>query len=152
MAHTREELARLINLDEPDYPSIVQQLTKDDIPLLTQLAQDPDPGLATKAISCLGLMNDETAVAGLQAAVAHQNPVYRVAAAFALRHAPTSATGIRLLGQLLDDQDVGVRKFALKSVDLGNISSLKEQVRQVNLREQNEGLKIMSQSILQKLR
>ena len=59
---------------------------------------------------------------------------------------------MRLLGRLLDDQDVGVRKFALKSVDLGNISSLKEQVRQVNLREQNEGLKTLSQSILQKLR
>ncbi len=152
MARTREELVRLINLDEPDYPAIVRQLTKDDIPLLTQLAQDPDPGLATKAISCLGLMGEETAVAGLQAAVAHPNPVYRIAAAYALRNAPASATGVRLLGRLLDDQDVGVRKFALKSVDLGNIASLKEQVRQVNLREQNEGLKTLSQSILQKLR
>lgn len=152
MPHTREELVRLINLDEPDYPSIVRQLTKDDIPLLTQLAQDPNPGLATKAISCLGLMGDEAAVAGLQGAVAHPDPVYRIAAAHALRNVPASATGVRLLSKLLDDQDVGVRKFALKSVDLGNISSLKEQVRQVNLREQNEGLKTMSQSILQKLR
>lgn len=152
MAHTREELERLINLDEPDYPSIVRQLTPDDVPLLTQLAQDPNPGLATKAISCLGLLGSEAAVAGLQGAVAHADPVYRIAAAHALRNAPTSATGVRLLSTLLDDHDVGVRKLALKSVDLGNISSLKEQVRQVNLREPNEALKTMSQSILQKLR
>ncbi|RZK37931.1 MAG: HEAT repeat domain-containing protein [Hymenobacter sp.] len=152
MAHPREELIRLINLDEPDYPSIVRQLTKDDIPLLTQLAQDPNPGLATKAISCLGLLNDDAAVAGLQAAVAHPDPVYRIAAAHALRNVASSAVAVRLLGKLLDDQDVGVRKFALKSVDVANISSLKEQVRQVNLREQNEGLKTLSQSLLQKLR
>ena len=152
MAHTREELVRLINLDEPDYPRIVQQLTKDDVPLLTQLAQDPNPGLATKAISCLGLMNEETAVAGLQAAVANADPVYRIAAAHALRNVASSPVGVRLLGKLLDDQDVGVRKFALKSVDVGNISSLKEQVRQVNLREQNVDLKTLSQDLLQKLR
>lgn len=152
MAHTREELIRLINLDEPDYPSIVRQLTPDDIPLLTQLAQDPNPALATKAISCLGLMGSEAAVAGLQSIVTHPDPVYRIAAAQVLRHAPGSATGVRLLGRLLEDQDVGVRKFALKSVDAGNISGLKEQVRQINLREQNEGLKNISQSILQKMR
>jgi HEAT repeat protein len=152
MAHTREELVRLINLDEPDYPSIVQQLSKDDIPLLTQLAQDPNPAVATKAISCLGLMSDETAVAGLQAAVAHPDPVYRIAAAHALRNVASSPVGVRLLGKLLDDRDVGVRKFALKSVDIGNISSLKEQVRQVNLREQNVDLKTLSQDLLQKLR
>ncbi|TDN37380.1 HEAT repeat domain-containing protein [Hymenobacter sp. UV11] len=152
MAHTREELARLINLDEPDYPSIVRQLTPDDIPLLTQLSQDPNPGLATKAISCLGLMHSEAAMTGLQAAATHPDPVYRVAAAHALRNAPTSATAVRLLGKLLDDQDVGVRKLALKSVDVGNITSLKEQVRQLNLREPNEALKNMSQNILLKLR
>jgi HEAT repeat protein len=152
MAHTREELVRLINLDEPDYPRIVQQLTKDDVPLLTQLAQDPNPGLATKAISCLGLMDEETAVAGLQAAVTNADPVYRIAAAHALRNVASSPVGVRLLGKLLDDQDVGVRKFALKSVDVGNISSLKEQVRQVNLREQNVDLKTLSQDLLQKLR
>jgi HEAT repeat protein len=152
MPHTREELVRLINLDEPDYPSIISQLHDDDIPLLAQLAQDPNPGLATKAISCLGLMGNEAAVAGLQPVATHRDPVYRIAAAQALRHVPSSTAGVRLLGKLLDDQDVGVRKFALKSVDVANISSLKEQVRQVNLREQNEGLKTMSQSILQKLR
>ena len=152
MAHTREELVRLINLDEPDYPSIVRQLTPDDVPLLTQLSQDSNPGLATKAISCLGLMNSEAAISGLQAAATHRDPVYRVAAAHALRNAPASANAVRLLGTLLDDQDVGVRKLALKSVDVGNISSLKEQVRQLNLREPNEALKSMSQNILLKLR
>ncbi len=152
MPHTKEELIKMINLDEPDYPSIVASLTKDDVPILIELSKDPNPAIATKAISCLGQMNTENALTGVQAAAAHANPVYRVAAAHALRHMSKLPAGVDLLGKMLDDTDIGVKKFALKSVEQANISSLRAKVQTLNANEPNEGIKALSHSILQKLK
>jgi hypothetical protein len=34
MPHTKDELIKMIDIDEPEYPMIVSQLKDDDIPVL----------------------------------------------------------------------------------------------------------------------
>ena len=81
MAHTKQELIKMINLDEPDYAAIVANLTKADIPLLNELAVDENIAIATKAISCLSMMDDDSAMIGLEKASKSTNAVLRVTAA-----------------------------------------------------------------------
>lgn len=151
MPYTREELIKLIDLDEPDYPSIIKKLTKDDIPMLIELSKDPNLAIATKAISCLGMMNAEAAVTGIKSAVSSANPVLRVAAAHALRNSAALPSAVQLLDKLLDDQDIGVRKFALKAVNHANVTSLKAKVQLMNTKETTELMKTLSKEVFQKI-
>ncbi len=147
MPHTKEEIIKMIDLDEPDYEQIVKKLSADDVPVLTELTKSTNVSIAVKAISCLGLMNSEKAVSGIQPAVSHPNPVLRVAAAHALRNAATVPAAVQLIDRLLDDADIGVRKFALKTVSHANISSLKNKVQAMNARESTEAMKTLSQDV-----
>ncbi len=151
MPHTREELIKMIDLDEPDYPEIVKKLKEDDIPMLIELSKDPNLAIATKAVSCLGLMNSEKALVGIKVAAAHPNPVLRVAAAHALKHSASLPSAVQMIDHLLDDQDVGVRKFALKTVQHGNIRSLKTKVEKMNTKENTELMKNLSKEVFQKI-
>jgi HEAT repeat protein len=151
MPHTKEELIKLINLDEPDYAAIVAQLTADDVPLLVELTHDANMAIATKAVSCLGLLNSAKAVEGLRSASSHANPVMRIAAAHALRNAAAQPEAVQMIDKLLDDEDVGVRKFALKSVQHANIRSLKAKVEHLNRNESTELMKNLSSEVIQKM-
>ncbi len=147
MPHTRVEIIKMIDLDEPDYEQILKKLNPDDVPILTALTNDPNVAIAVKAISCLGLMNSDKAVAGIQVAVLHPNPVLRVAAAHALRNATAVPAAVQMIDHLLDDNDIGVRKFALKTVSHANISSLKNKVQAMNIKENTEAMKTLSQDV-----
>lgn len=151
MPLSKEELIKLINVDEPDYPSIISKLSEEDIPTLVELSKDANPAIATKAISCLGLMKSERALRGLQEVVNHEDPVRRVAVANSLKNMIAIQGSVQLLDHLLDDNDVGVRKFALKTVESGRVLQLKEKVKTLTQREANPALKSLSQQVLQKL-
>jgi HEAT repeat protein len=151
MSYTKEEISRMIDLDEPDYPTICSKFSESDVPILVELVNDPNPAIATKAINCLGYMRTPSAVAGLGMAVKDKNPILRIAAAHSLRNLSSEATAVKLINKLLDDKDLGVRKFALKTVDFGNIISLKAKVEKVYLKETNIELKNLSKSVFNKL-
>ena len=152
MPFTKDEIIKMINLDEPDYPSIVSKLTADDVPALVELTRHSNPAIATKAISCLGLMKTEKALDGLKEAVSNADPVRRVAAAHSLRNMTNVRGSDKLLEKLLDDADIGVRKFALKTVEVANVVSLKEKVRSMNQKEANPELKTLGENIFKKLK
>jgi hypothetical protein len=152
MPLNKEDLIKLINLDEPDYNVIVNKLSADDIPTLVELSKDANPAIATKAISCLGHLKSERALIGLQEVVNHPDPVRRVAVANSLKNLAAVQGAVQMLDKLLDDQDIGVRKFALKTVEAANITQLKGKVQTFNQREDNSALKNLSQEILQKLK
>ncbi len=151
MAHTKDELKKMIDLDEPEYPIIVSKLTADDIPLLIELSREANMAVATKAVSCLGMMNTDKAVDGIKIAAAHNNPVMRVAAAHALKNSSALPSAVKLIDTLLDDQDVGVRKFALKTVDHSNIKSLKAKVKAMGDKETTDLMKVLSKDVYKKI-
>jgi len=151
MPHTKDELIKMINLDEPDYAEIMAKLTNDDIPLLNELAQDENPAIATKAISCLAYMNDDRAYAGIEKATKSSNPVLRVAATHAIRNMSNKAGAEKLIDKMLDDTDFGVKKFALKTVEASKMTNLKEKVKQMNLRDSSEHIRTLSKQVMEKL-
>lgn len=151
MPHTKDELIKMINLDEPDYPAIVAKFTKDDIPFLNELAQDENHAIATKAISCLGYLNDDRAFAGVEKASKSSHPVLRVAATHAIRNMSNRQNAERLLDHLLDDDDIGVKKFTLKTIEASRYSNLKQKVQQMHQKENNEAIKTLSKQVMEKL-
>jgi HEAT repeat protein len=151
MAHTKDELKKMIDLDEPEYPIIVSKLTADDIPLLIELSGDANMAVATKAVSCLGMMNTDKAVDGIKIAAVHNNPVMRVAAAHALKNSSALPSAVKLIDTLLDDKDIGVRKFALKTVEHSNIKSLKAKVKIMGDKETTDLMKVLSKDVYKKI-
>ena len=96
-------------------------------------------------------MKSEQALQGLNAAVSHPDPVRRIAAAHSLRNLATVRGSTQMLEKLLDDHDMGVRKFALKTVEAAKISSLKEKVKAINLKEVNPEIKALGENVFKKL-
>lgn len=151
MPFSKEELIKMINLDEPDYQAIVSKLSADDIPILVELTKHENPAIATKAISVLGQMKSDKALQGLSDAVNHPDPVRRIAAAHSLRNLATLPGSTKMLEKLLDDTDIGVRKFALKTVEVAKVSSLREKVKAMNLKEVNPEIKALGENVFKKL-
>ena len=151
MQHTKEEIIKMINLDEPEYESIVNKLSNDDIPILIELSQHADPAIATKAISCLGLMNTHLALQGIQIAAENPNPIYRLAAAQALKNKPMSTESINILNILLDDEDLGVKKFAIKSVSLSPNIKLRKKLSGIAKKGTSEFIKTLAKEKLSML-
>jgi HEAT repeat protein len=151
MSYTKEEIIKMINLDEPDYPVICGKLSESSISILIELVNDPNSAIATKAISCLGFMKTPSAVAGIEIAVKSKNPILRLAAAHSLKNLSSQPNAVKLINKLLDDKDVGVRKFALKTVSFSGSKSFKAKIEKINFKETNTELKNMIRQIIDKL-
>ena len=148
MSHTKEQIIGMINFEEPDYYSIVTRFLPDDTSILVDLAQDKRPEIATKAIACLGLLNDNTALDGIKKAAEHPDPIYRLAAANALKNKQKIPEAINILENLLDDPDNGVKKFAIKSVSVSASSRLKNKLDLLSHQGGNEFIKNLAKEKL----
>jgi HEAT repeat protein len=114
MPVSMEQVRAHLDRDEPDYPAAAQ-LGPEALPQLRQLAQGDDPMLASKAVYLASLIGTDQSVAIMNEAAARLDPVVRAAAAGAVRNLDQAPN--QLLNSLLGDQDAGVRKVALRSVE-----------------------------------
>jgi HEAT repeat protein len=103
-----------IDLDEIDYPGLARDLGPDALPALREIAQDPNPTLASKAVYLASEIAGEEAAAILRQAGEHPEPALRVAAAAGLRNLDERQAE-PTVDALLQDDDPGVRKVALRS-------------------------------------
>lgn len=124
---TREQLEMGLAVDEPDYYALAAGCTHDDVPALVELAASDDLGTASKAASLAGFLPADEARAVLVAASGHASPVVRVAAAGALQRQPELAA--EFAAALLADTDVGVRKWALRSLAATRPGGMRSLVR-----------------------
>jgi hypothetical protein len=69
----------------------------------------------------------------------------------ALQYLSNKPGALDLICGLLDDNDIGVRKFALKSIGHSKIPHLKEKVVQVSLSDPNEHIRKLAEHVLEKL-
>jgi HEAT repeat protein len=111
---TRENLVSWLAVDEPRYHALAAGLSPDDAHTLVELVASDDLNLASKAASLAGFLEAGDARPVIEAGSSHPNPVVRVAAAGALRGQPELSAEFAPV--LLADPDVGVRKWALKSL------------------------------------
>jgi HEAT repeat protein len=114
MADDLDDLRQRIDLDEINYPKLARELGSQALPGLATIAQDPNVGLASKAIYLASVISGADAAAILETAALHPNPTVRVAAAAGLRNLDP-AHAERGADPLLEDEDASVRKVALHS-------------------------------------
>lgn len=149
-----KRILEVLNSDEPDYSSISDILNEKDYPTLDELITQAPVHIATKAIICLGLISSESSINSIAMAANNHNPVLRIAAAQALiriKGIKTNLIAAQTIAKLLDDDDLGVRKFALKAASASRLLNLKEKVLKICTNERNDEIKKIAQNVLKEL-
>jgi hypothetical protein len=149
MPLTMEQVLAGLYPDEPDYEQTAQGLGPDAIPFLLELVQGDDLELASKAASLAGSLSTNRSVEVLTAAARRADPVVRVAAAASLRKLPDLPHD--LADSLLIDDDAGVRKLALTSIEIVRPAGLKERVRAMAASDPEEALRNLASQIEREL-
>ncbi len=149
-----EQIIKILGPDEPEYSSIVGQLNEEDYAMLKKLIKNEDITIAAKAIICLGWNGSKKSLGAIKYAAKSENPVLRLTAAQALsriKEVNKNNKAINLISELLDDKDVGVKKFALKTIAVSKISSLKGKVKQLSINDPKEFIRSLAQKVSDKL-
>lgn len=150
MAIAKEQVVRALMPDEPDY-SKAATLGPEALPFLDDLVAHGEPGLAAKAVSLAGRIQDKRAVQVLEKAMKRPEPHIRVAAAAAalVLKVPDAET---ILFHLLDDGDVGVRRVAVEAIPAKASSRLNTKLETLLSSEPHEGLRKIMHDIYQQLK
>ena len=100
-----------------------------------QLIEEGDPDLASKATSLASVIDAAESIEAVNKAARSPDPVIRVAAAAALGN--LSEMPDPLAQGMLNDEDVGVRKLALRSLERQRPAGLKHKARQMAANDPN---------------
>ncbi len=141
---TMEKLKSVLNADEPQY-SQATKLDGEAFQYLCNVAMGDDPLMAAKAVYLGSLTGGKRSEDLLRAAVSSPEPIVRVAVAGAARNLSSSHRDLLLL-RLLDDNDYGVRRTALKSVAGHATQALRKKVE--SMANQAGDLRDLATSVL----
>jgi HEAT repeat protein len=149
MPITMQQVLARLDTDEPDYAALAT-LGPEVVPHLATLVRSDDPGIAAKAAYLASMIDSDDSTDVVEAASTSPHETVRVAAAAGLRNlAPAKA--VPAADRLLDDEDTGVRKQALRSVvDLG-MSGLEPKVKTMSTADPEQGLRQMAKQGLQRM-
>ena len=114
MPMTLDQLRRQLSAIEPNETTYAG-LSSSEIPLLQQLLKDPEPWMPARAIFALSRIANDSAVGMIRKAIADPRPEVRVAIAASAANLAAKDSNV-ILSKILEDQDVGVRKFAVQSI------------------------------------
>jgi HEAT repeat protein len=148
MAVTREQVLAQLYPDEPDYEGAAQ-LGPEALPHLMQLVEEGDPALASKATSLASVIDAAGSAEVVDKAARSPDPVIRVAAAAALGN--LSDMPGPLAQSMLNDEDVGVRKLALRSLERQQPAGFKQRAQQVAANDPNPVLREHAARVAEKL-
>lgn len=127
MAKTLEQVRRQLSAVEPN-DSTYHEIGPSEVPLLDQLLQASEPWLAARAVVAASRIADSQALKLLERAARDPREEVRVALAASLARLPArDADSLLLL--LLADANLGVRKFAIKSVSPAHAPSVLDKLR-----------------------
>lgn len=148
MTVTMEQVLARLNPDEPNYTQAAQ-LGSDALPHLKRLVEEGDPGLASKATYLASVINAEGSAAIVELAARSPQQVVRVAAAGSLgnlKDIPSS-----LATSLLNDEDVGVRKWTLKVLEIHRPAGIKTKVQEIADSDSDTALRQLASQIINQL-
>lgn len=130
MADDVDALRQRIDLDEINYLKLAKELGSQALPALATIAEDPNIGLASKAVYLASMISGNDAAPILEKAARHPDPTLRVAAAAGLRNLdPEHAE--RGVDPLLEDDDASVRKVAAQSAAAVDSPGMKARMKRV---------------------
>jgi HEAT repeat protein len=138
MTVTREQVLAQLYPDEPDYEGAAQ-LGPEALPHLMKLIEEGDPDLASKATSLASVIDAAESIEAVDKAARSPDPVIRVAAAAALGN--LSQMPDPLAQGMLNDEDVGVRKLALRSLERQQPAGFKQKAQQMAANDPNPVLR-----------
>lgn len=141
MPVTMNDVLTELDRDEPDYDRAAR-LGPEALPLLGDILAADDPMRASKAAYLAGLIRDPGAETTLQQAAGHRDARVRVAVAHTLANHEEPSED--LLGRLLDDDDPGVRKLALRSTAARGSARLRDKVSAIADNDPEEHLRTMA--------
>jgi hypothetical protein len=125
IAELREQLSA-IEPDEATYEGI----DASEVDLLRELLDGEEPWLAARAAHALSRIDSDDARDALLRATNHLRPEVRVTVAASAQALPPAVSD-EILSRLLNDSDIGVRKFAIKSTSDQNNDVIKQRLREI---------------------
>lgn len=126
MAMSMEEIRSRLSAIEGDAQMYVD-FGPDEVPLLVELLDDEEAWMASRAVYALTRIPTPDAVAAVEEASDSGRDEVRLAVAVSAKVLPSQAAD-RILTKLLQDREVGVRKFAVESVTPDNDDSVRRLV------------------------
>ena len=118
MADDVDAVRQRIDLDEINYPRLAGELGSEALPALATIADDPNIGLASKAVYLASMISRVDAA-----------PILEKAAAGLRNLDPEHAE--RGVDALLDDDDASVRKVAMQSAAAVESPGMKARIKRV---------------------
>jgi HEAT repeat protein len=149
MAITLDEVRANLQPEELDYPGAAERLGPEALPHLQQLAESPDVMIASKATYMASLIRGELAPRIIEAAGRRPEPAVRVAAATGLKNLHEHEAE-PIVDRLLGDNDIGVRKMAVKSIGSFASPSMKTRLRQTAERDPEAHIRDLANRTLNK--
>lgn len=149
MPVSMQQVRAFLDTEEPNYLK-ASQLGSGALPHIIKLLKEADPLLASKATYLASLISDIGSEAILKEAAKSTYPEVRIAAAAGARNLNSQAASDILLG-LLDDQDIGVRKVALKSAPIDATPSLLAKIQLMKTSDQENFIRNLSSQVFDEL-
>ncbi len=150
MPMTLEQLKQQLSSIEAD-DATYAGIGPSEVPLLDQLVNDPETWLAARAIFALSHVPTPTALAILARSAADPRPEIRVAVAASTKNLPPSdANGILL--RALSDVELGVRKFAIRSVAPDHSAPVQAKLRELEAGDPAPSIRDAARSKLSEIR
>ncbi|MCX5603751.1 hypothetical protein OOK29_37005 [Streptomyces phaeochromogenes] len=147
MPITLDELRRLLDSDEPDYPAIALMTGPESAEHLRTLARDENVMLATKAVYAVSLIESATAPDVVDEAAASDEPLLRIASASALVNLPEEARN-RVAERLIETDDVNVEKLVIRSLGQNLTPRLEQSLGRLANDSSSETIRDLSRSKL----
>lgn len=143
-----QELINFLRQDELDYPAGAAKFGPAALPLLQELMKTDDENLATKAAYLAGFIKDDSLRDILTEAAGNKFSTVRIAAAFgAKKLKPESASVV--LKKVMDDNDTGVLKMAIKSVqDLKIADQFKVRLKKIATAHQDDSIRLSAGKLI----
>jgi hypothetical protein len=137
-----------LDREEPDYARAAE-LGVEALPHLMVLVQGEDVGLATKAVSLASMIDSEHSAEALALAARHREPIVRVTAAASLVNLARIPSA--LATSFLTDSDSGVRKWALRSLEVRPTPGVRSHVEAIVRGDPEIELQVRAQEIVERL-
>lgn len=147
---TMQEIRAILDSEEPDY-ALAAKLGPGALTHIETLIKGTDPMLASKAAYLAGLIQDAQSTTVLKLAAQSKYPEVRIAAAAGARQLTSHATSEVLL-DLMEDQDPGVRKIALKSTPLDAAPLLRAKIEKLAAKDSEHFVRSLAADTLSRLR
>src|SRR5262245_4113773 len=148
MPVTMEQVLAQLDKEEPDY-EFAAQLGPEALPHLVRLVQGNDLGRASKAVCLASFINTEQSATVLNIAAKSPHPTLRSAAAISLSNLKDiSAAPVT---SLLNDENVGVRKWTLKALEIHRPIGVKTKVQEIARSDPDMALRQLASQIINQL-